>query len=131
VKPKKWRQLGKRRQHDLESLPNQTPSQDEQLRALKLEREFQRRAEEIKKDDDGENEEEEEEQNERKHMIRRLQEDLEKTRITATTNGGKMDPMEEERARKIEEMKRKKSELEAAQAAEERLVREAAKRRVI
>jgi afadin len=116
---------------ELESLLNRSPSQDEQLRALKLEREFQRRAaEEIKKDDDGENEEEEEEQNERKAMIRRLQEDLDRTRITNNTNG-KLEPMEEERSRKIEEIKKKKMELEAAQAAEERLVREAAKRRVI
>lgn len=141
---------------ELESLLNRSPSQDEQLRALKLEREFQRRAEEMKKDDDGENEEEEEEQNERKAMIRRLQEDLDRTRISSGTNGtGKLEPMEEERSRKIEEMKRKKMELEAAQgrfipmklsqglnwrliifygifltAAEDKLVREAAKRRV-
>jgi len=122
--------------HELEVLPHKTPSQEEQLRALKLEREFQRRAEEMKRDDDGENyEEEEDDQNERKAMIRRLQEDLERTRISASSNGnggvkGLLDPMEEERARKIEEMRRKKLELEAAQAAEERLVREAAKRRV-
>ncbi|XP_021958494.1 afadin isoform X3 [Folsomia candida] len=115
---------------ELESLLNRSPSQDEQLRALKLEREFQRRAaEEIRKDDEGENEEEEEETNERKAMIRRLQEDLDKTRITSTNGGGRLDHAEEERSRKIEEMKKKKMELEAAQAAEERLIREASKRR--
>jgi afadin len=119
--------------YELDILPHKTSSQEEQLRALKLEREFQRRAEEMRKDDDGENyEDEDDDQNERKAMIRRLQEDLERTRISSSNgNGGmKLDPMEEERSRKIEEMRRKKLELEAAQAAEERLVREAAKRRV-
>jgi hypothetical protein len=41
-----------------------------------------------------------------------------------------MDLIGEERARKIEAMRRKKLELEATQAEEERLVREATKRRV-
>lgn len=115
--------------HEMESFPNRTPVQDEQLRALKLEREFQRRAEEMQRNtEEGVEDEEEEEEDDRKAMVRRLQEDLERTRIS---NGNvKLDPMEEERARKIEEMRRKKLELEAAQAAEERLVREAAKRRV-
>ncbi|CAG7837490.1 unnamed protein product [Allacma fusca] len=122
---------------ELESLPNRNPSQDEQLRALRLEREFQRRAEEIRMEDDGEGDDDEEEEDERKAMVRRVQEDLERTRISSgslsinhASNGNKLDQsMEEERARKIEEMRRKKLELEAAQAAEERLVREATRRR--
>ena len=110
--------------------------QEEQLRTLRLEREFQRRAEEIRREDDGEGNEEDEEEDDRKAMVRRVQEDLERTRISSshigsTTNGNGLDPMEEERSRKMEEMRRKKLELEAAQAAEERLVREATKRRVM
>lgn len=114
--------------HEMETFPNRTPVQDEQLRALKLEREFQRRAEEMQRSNEEGAEDEEDEEDDRKAMVRRLQEDLERTRIS--NGNSKLDPMEEERARKIEEMRRKKLELEAAQAAEERLVREAAKRRV-
>lgn len=113
---------------DLDQLPNRSPAQDEQLRALKMEREFQRRAEEMR-NEDGAEEEEEEEEDGRKAMIRRLQADLERTRVSANGNS-KIDPMEEERARKMEEIRRKKIELEETTAAEERLVREAAKRRV-
>ncbi|ODN06354.1 Afadin [Orchesella cincta] len=114
--------------HELDIVHHRTPVQDEQLRALKLEREFQRRAEEMQRNDEEGNDDEDDEEDDRKAMVRRLQEDLERTRISANGNS-KLDPMEEERARKIEEMRRKKLELEAAHAAEERLVREAAKRR--
>lgn len=46
--------------NDLSSLPSRTPQQDEQLRALKLEREFERRAEEAKQEDEDENDGDEE-----------------------------------------------------------------------
>jgi len=106
---------------ELEVTNSRSAGQEEQLRALKLEQEFQRRAEEMREDDG----EEEEEVDERKVMVRRLQEDLERTRIS-----NEQQAYSEDRARKVEEMRRKKLELEATQAAEERLVREAARRRV-
>lgn len=43
---------------ELSSLPSRTPQQEEQLRALKLERDFERRAEEAKQEDEDEGEEE-------------------------------------------------------------------------
>jgi hypothetical protein len=103
-----------------------------------LEREFQKRADELNKRDEEDERgypEDEDEEDERKVLVKRIQEDLERTRLQHQqppigTNGISKDNANEERARKIEEMRRKKLELEANQAAEERIVREAHKRRV-
>lgn len=98
-----------------------------------MEKEFQRRAEEFSRRDeeyDGVDPDEEEE-DDRKAMVKRIQEDLERTRLNHQNTGGMNGiAKEDERARKIEELRRKNLELQATTAAEERLVREAQKRRV-
>lgn len=111
-----------------------TSQQDERLRTLRLEREFQRRAEEAltneDEDDDEDNNDDDDNDNLR---AAREGEPLpghrrapETGRLEPRMNGG--GPPDEERARKVDEIRRKQQELEAAKEAEERLLREAQRR---
>ncbi|XP_057376791.1 afadin-like isoform X2 [Daphnia carinata] len=137
---------------ELESTANRTPKQEEQLRALKLEMEFRKRAMEAAEeedDDDGEA------TGDRRGMLRLVQEDLERARqwrlekqqqvqqpqppqqqhqqVMTMTNGMNNNNTatvpDQERMRKIEAFQRKQRELEATQAAEERIIREAQRRK--
>jgi afadin len=138
---------------ELESLGlgNRTPKQEEQLRALRLEMEFRKRAMEAAEeedDDDGEA------SGDRRGMLRLVQEDLERARqwrlekqqqvqqpmpppqqqqqppmTNGTNNNNTATVPDQERMRKIEAFQRKQRELEATQAAEERIIREAQRRK--
>ncbi|CAG0888922.1 unnamed protein product, partial [Darwinula stevensoni] len=63
----------------LEGESNRTPKQEEQLRTLRLEKEFQRRAEEAAKGDDEDNDDDDDEVD-RRGLLRIVQEDLERSR---------------------------------------------------
>lgn len=52
------RQWREQQINELSSIPNRTPQQEEQLRALKLERDFEKRAEEARQEDEEEGEDE-------------------------------------------------------------------------
>ena len=125
-----------------------TSQQDERLRTLRLEREFQRRAEEaLTNEEDDDDDDDEEEEHEDKHD----EDDGDNVRVGREgepapahrrpsesgriTSGGTLEPRmngggppDEERARKVDEIRRKQQELEATKEAEERLLREAQRR---
>lgn len=134
-------------------MDNKTTQEDERLRTLKLEREFQRRAEEamMKHADDDENEAgddddregEEESRDQRLHMQQKRDYRPGWSGATAPQpppavlphnvgggeprmNGG--GPEDEHRAKKVDEIRRKQQELEAASEVEERILREAQRR---
>ncbi|XP_022256990.1 afadin-like isoform X2 [Limulus polyphemus] len=65
---------------ELESLPSRNPRQEERLRALRLEQEFQRRAEEVGGDDDDDDEDDLMERAENRERMLRMQNDLELAR---------------------------------------------------
>lgn len=65
---------------ELESLLQRTLKQEERLRTLRLEQEFQRRAEEVKNEDEEENEDEDD-VIDRRGLLRLVQEDLERARM--------------------------------------------------
>ncbi|XP_069688876.1 afadin isoform X3 [Periplaneta americana] len=130
---------------ELSSLPQRTPQQEEQLRALKLEREFQRRAEECARQEEDEEGEEEQESVERVQGLLRMatqqQDDTDHSRnqqqntrrppiVDFQQNGrssmlsppktlpkpqipsvGTVD--EKEKSRRVEELKRKQTEVDS------------------
>ncbi|KAK7020754.1 hypothetical protein SK128_026085, partial [Halocaridina rubra] len=127
----------------LEALDSRTSQQDERLRTLRLEREFRRRAEEALSNDDDENDDdddiEEAKENDPGVNTRHVPEPMhrEENKPPSSTpiiplgqeprvNGG--GPIEDERARRADEIRRKQQELEAASEVEERLLREAQRR---
>jgi len=149
---------------ELESIHagQRTPKQEEQLRALRLESEFRKRAMEAAQEEEDEEDAGASGRGSGQGMLRLVQEDLERARqwrmekeqqqTTTTTlrppqqlqpppalpptNGhGNMNNNntsavpDQERARKIEAFQRKQRELEATQAAEERILREAQRRK--
>ncbi|XP_064119658.1 uncharacterized protein LOC135224522 isoform X11 [Macrobrachium nipponense] len=124
----------------LEALEVRTSQQDERLRTLRLEKEFQRRAEEAltNEDDDDEDEDDDEaddpNENENKDSSRQTLEPLIKEDskpLSSVTQEPRMNgggPVDDERARRVDEIRRKQQELEAASEVEERLLREAQRR---
>uniref|UniRef100_A0A2R5LKM4 Putative actin filament-binding protein afadin n=1 Tax=Ornithodoros turicata TaxID=34597 RepID=A0A2R5LKM4_9ACAR len=126
--------------HNLESLAERNLKQEERLRALRLEQEFERRAQEVVgAGEDDDDDEDLMERAEKRERIVKIQEDLERTRqmrleweqeTVATQQTSKMQ-LEEQTVRlqqlKLEENS-KKQELEAQRRAEERLIREAHRR---
>lgn len=135
----------------LESIPYMSAKQEERLRTLRLEREFQRRAEELHGDEEDDDDDELLERAENRERMLKMQEDLEKARqrrleweqdqphlnqpkqppMTQQEEWKKHHSLEEQEGRlrqlRLEEVNRKK-ELEAAKSAEERLLREARRR---
>ena len=139
----------------LENLERRTIQEDEKLRALKLEREFQRRAEEAKSkkidDDDEDGEEDEDDHREDRNALEEEQQKRDYrpgwsgASVTNNNPGWINNPDqpqlqnrhsnghiidEDQRARKADEIRRKQQEFEAAHEAEEKLLREAAQRRM-
>ncbi|XP_042899757.1 afadin isoform X2 [Parasteatoda tepidariorum] len=137
---------------ELESRPHITAQQEDRLRALRLEQEFQRRAEELHGDEDDDEDEDLLDRAENRERKLKMQEDLERARLRRLEweaqqgqNQIKMQPPlghneewrrqqqsieeQEDRLRqlRIEEVQRKR-ELEVAKNAEERLLREAKRR---
>lgn len=130
----------------LQSLPYRSPKNDDRLRALILERDFQRRAKEeaaaeAAAEAEGADVEEREarllERADARERMISLQEDIERTRQRrlAGRYGGKGPEAEGPLNRTLEEQEERlkvlRLEEEAAQAAEERLLKEAAKRRQV
>lgn len=153
---------------ELEALgpANRTPKQEEQLRSLRLEYEFRKRAMEAAQEEE-EGEEEDSGALQGQGMLRLVQEDLERARqwrmekeqqqarpaqqqmqqpppqqqqqqqapppssngVGSMNNNNTAAVPDQERARKIEAFQRKQRELEATQAAEERILREAQRRK--
>ena len=164
---------------ELEAVSNRTPKQEEQLRSLRLESEFRKRAmEAAQEEEEGEDDEAGAGQGKilsffvffeptfisalcriGQGMLRLVQEDLERARqwrmekeqqqqrpvqqqqqqqqapppssngVGGMNNNNTSAVPDQERARKIEAFQRKQRELEATQAAEERILREAQRRK--
>ncbi|KAG8189760.1 hypothetical protein JTE90_012933 [Oedothorax gibbosus] len=137
---------------DLESRAHLSPQQEDRLRALRLEQEFQRRAEELRGDEDEDDDEDLLDRAETRERKLKMQEDLERARLRRlewdaqqqNQNHMKMQQqqqseewkrqqqsLEEQEGRlrqlRLEEIQRK-HELEAAKHAEEKLLREARRR---
>ena len=143
----------------LESLPYRTPQHEERLRKLVIEREFQRRAEELGVDEEEEEDEEMLDRADNRERMLSMKQDIERTRQRRieremqqkqqnfrpnmdewakrnsqnnnihTTNQLEL---QEERLRQLRlEENRRHQELEAAHLEEERLIREAKRRQVI
>ncbi|XP_055943711.1 afadin-like isoform X2 [Argiope bruennichi] len=142
---------------ELESRPHLTPQQEDRLRALRLEQEFQRRAEELHGEEDDDDDEDLLDRAETRERKLKMQEDLERARlrrlewdVQQSQTQMKMQPpppqqqmshndewkrqqqtLEEQEGRlrqlRLEENQRKR-ELEVAKSAEEKLLREARRR---
>ncbi|XP_067129522.1 afadin-like [Centruroides vittatus] len=138
---------------ELETLQRRNPKQEERLRTLRLEQEFQRRAEELHGDEEEEEDEELLDRAENRERMLKVQEDLERARQRRLEweqeqhqKQSVLSPQEEWKRRqldkqhsqieeqegrlkqlRLEEVNRKK-ELEAAKEVEEQLLREARRR---
>lgn len=117
----------------LESLPYRNPKNEERLRALILERDFQRRAEEHLEDEE---DDEVLDRAEKRERMLSVQQDIERTRqrrleqrygTEMTGSDGKLNRTLEEQE---ERLKMLRFEEEQAQQAEERLLHEALRRQV-
>lgn len=127
----------------LERQPNKTPQEDERLKTLQLEREFELRAKQA--DEEEENSEDEDDEritnmatdnrNEEPASDRRDQAEKDAVRggvprggpgFLGGVNGG--GPADEERAKRADEIRRKQQELEVASEVEQKLLREAQRR---
>lgn len=119
----------------LESLPYRNPKNEERLRKLILEREFQKRAEEHFDDEEEEDDEVLERADQRERLLS-LKQDIEKTRLRRMEQryGAELIPSNSKLNKTLEEhqerLKQLRREEEAVQQAEERLLQEAKKRQV-
>lgn len=145
----------------LESLPYRTPPHEERLRKLLIEKEFQKRAEELGADEDEEEDDEVLDRADTRERMLAMNQDIERTRQrrieremqlkqqqqnfrpnleewakrtqqnNSIHSSGQLEA-QEERLRQLRlEENRRHQELEAAQMEEERLIREARRRQVM